>query len=116
MLTPQQAISEKDALMQIFNPANPAHVKKLKQLTQTATGGRKTIKTASEMEGTGYYDPSGMYNFGGRGFTYAETEQEKEKRNPNSAAFRQEQERERQKRTEEQIKRQGGLTKPGYRL
>jgi hypothetical protein len=109
MLTPQQAMSEKNALIQIFNPKNPDHVKRLKELTYAASGGKQTIKTARDMEGTGYYDPRGMYDFGGSGFTYTETEQEKQKMNPNSAEFRKIQAKnaELSRRRQDELKRYG---------
>jgi hypothetical protein len=85
MLTQEQARAQQQALMRTFNPSNPDHVKKMKELTQTATGGRKTIKTAKEMEGKGMY--GGIFEQPG-GFTFVDTEEERARKDPNSAEMK----------------------------
>ncbi len=78
-LTQKEAASERDRLAQSFNPSNPEHVKKLKSLTEQASGGMKTIITEGEMAGKGLYPLSGNF-FGGRGFGFTETEKAKRER------------------------------------
>jgi hypothetical protein len=106
-LTQQQAQSQLAELQKGFNPTNPQHMSKLKGLMPIATGGKKTIKTEAEMQGSGLYYPSGLPG----GFTVTESETERLKRDPNSAEFKKQERIARQKATDEQIKRQGGLWK-----
>lgn len=103
-LTQKEAASERDKLAQGFNPSNPEHVKKLKSLTEQASGGMKTIITEGEMAGKGLYPLSGQF-FGGRGFGFTETEQAKRRYNPNSAEFKKMQEARKREASEDALNR-----------
>jgi hypothetical protein len=85
-LTHQEALDAQKDLMSKFNPSNPEHVKKLKSLTEQASGGKRTILTEKELYGKGIRRPWQVV--GEYGFTVSETEQEKQKYNPNSAQFK----------------------------
>jgi hypothetical protein len=102
-LTQQQAQIQLAELQKGFNPANPKHMAKLKELMPISTGGKKTIKTLGEMQGSGIYYPNGLPG----GYTVVS----KPPPDPNSAEARQQSAIAKQKRTDEQIKRQGGLWK-----
>lgn len=108
-LTQKEAASERDRLAQGFNPSNPEHVKKLKSLTEQASGGMNTIITEREMEGKGVYPLSGQF-LGGRGFGFTETEKSKRMNDPNSAEFKRRQIAEQNKSKERELE----LKKYGY--
>jgi len=101
MYTQQQAAAAQKDLMGIFNPSNPEHVKKMKELTGIASGGRFEIKTAKEMSGMGITDPNAAV--GSKGFTFVESEEEKQKYNPNSWEFKKRQIAEQNKSKERQF-------------
>lgn len=100
-LTQQQALNSQKDLMSKFNPSNPEHVKKMKELTGMASGGRFEIKTAKEMSGMGISDPNATV--GSQGFTVVESEEEKQKYNPNSLEFKKRQNAVRQERAENNL-------------
>jgi hypothetical protein len=86
-----------------INPDDPEQVRKAREAVEKRSGGKSSIKTVSEMQGSGLHneliDPLGY------GYTVVQSEQEKQRYNPNSEAFKRESAIMKQRAIDEEMRR-----------